>query len=136
MPPSKRKREAARRRHAEERAAQAAREKARRRQRTIGLVVVGALVITLGVSATIALGGDREQGATPPVAEETAPTTAPDSTSSRTVPEPSLAEARAWTGTIKTNRGEVEIELDGAAAPQAVANFVSLAHEDFFDDTK
>lgn len=126
MPPSKRKREAARRRHAEEMAALAAREKARRRQRTIGLVVVGALVITLGVSATIALGGDRK-GAAPPVAEETAP---------RAVPDPALAEARAWTGTIATNRGEVEIELDGAAAPQAVANFVSLAHDGFFDDTK
>ncbi len=52
------------------------------------------------------------------------------------VPDASLAEARTWTGTVTTNVGDIGIELDGAAAPQAVANFVTLAKEGYFDLTK
>jgi peptidyl-prolyl cis-trans isomerase B (cyclophilin B) len=51
------------------------------------------------------------------------------------VPDPSLAEDRAWTGAIETNQGSIGVELDGLAAPQAVANFISLAGEGFFDST-
>jgi peptidyl-prolyl cis-trans isomerase B (cyclophilin B) len=51
------------------------------------------------------------------------------------VPDPALAEDRAWTGAIETNQGSIAVEIDGAAAPQAVANFVSLAGQGFFDGT-
>ena len=54
----------------------------------------------------------------------------------RAVPDPSLAQDRTWTGDISLTQGDVGIELDGAAAPQAVANFVTLAGKGFFDKTK
>lgn len=124
MASSKREREAARRRYAKYQAKLAARERARRRQRLVALGVVAALLVTAGVSAAVAL--------RPPAAEPTPPT-APEA--SPTAPDPALAEGRSWTGTITTNRGTLEVELDGAAAPQAVANFVALAQDGFFDAT-
>jgi len=51
------------------------------------------------------------------------------------VPDPALAENRTWTATIETTVGPIVVELDGAAAPQAVANFVTLAQDGFFNDT-
>lgn len=50
-------------------------------------------------------------------------------------PDPSLAEGRTWTATFDTNQGEITVELDGAAAPQAVASFVTLAQDGFFNGT-
>jgi peptidyl-prolyl cis-trans isomerase B (cyclophilin B) len=38
--------------------------------------------------------------------------------------------------TIKTNRGDIKVTLDGAAAPCTVNSFVSLAVQGYFDDTK
>lgn len=124
-------------------ALQAARERAQRQRRTIGLVVVGALVLTLGVSATIALGGgtpDDPADVAEQVDPRSADTAAGDPAAAREqdprVPDAALAEGRTWSGALETNRGEIAFELDGAAAPQAVANFVTLAQEGFFDDTK
>ena len=106
----------------------AARERRRRRQRNIGLVVVIALVVTLGAAATFVLGqGSRS---TPPAAAITS------GAGSELVPDAALAEGRTWSGVLTTNRGEIGVELDGANAPLAVANFVSLAQDGFFDDTK
>jgi len=133
---SKREREAARRRYAKYQEAKAARERVRRRQRAIGLVVVGALVVTLGVTATVLL---NQPDTTPQsqVTPEPSPTEpAAEPTNAPLVPSPELAESRTWTGSLTTNRGEIGIELDGAAAPQAVANFVTLAADGFFDDTR
>ena len=51
-------------------------------------------------------------------------------------PDPSLAENRTWEGLIDTNLGAIAIELDGAAAPQAVANFLFLSQVGYFDNTQ
>ena len=51
------------------------------------------------------------------------------------VPSKSLAEDRTWNGTIYVNGSPLSIQLDGRAAPQAVANFVSLAQKGFYNDT-
>jgi len=48
-------------------------------------------------------------------------------------PSPDLAEDREWTGTLVIGGETVEISLDGAEAPQAVASFVTLAQDGFFD---
>ncbi|NLF04575.1 MAG: peptidylprolyl isomerase [Actinomycetales bacterium] len=136
MASSKREREAARRRYAKYQEARAARDKVRRRQRTVGLVVVGALVLTLGVTATVLLNQPETtpQSQVTPSPTPTEPAVEP--TNSELVPSPDLAENRTWTGSLTTNQGEIGIELDGAAAPQAVANFVTLAADGFFDDTQ
>lgn len=49
------------------------------------------------------------------------------------VPNPSVAEARAWTGTLSLNSVKLAISLDGAAAPQAVASFVTDVKSNHFD---
>jgi peptidyl-prolyl cis-trans isomerase B (cyclophilin B) len=49
------------------------------------------------------------------------------------VPRPSVAEARAWTGTLSLNSVKLDISLDGKAAPQAVASFVTDVKSDYFD---
>lgn len=48
------------------------------------------------------------------------------------VPDKSFAESRTWTGSMKLNDATVGFELDGKKAPQAVANFVTLAQRAYF----
>jgi peptidyl-prolyl cis-trans isomerase B (cyclophilin B) len=60
---------------------------------------------------------------------------APSSGGSNEVPSPTLAENRDWTGTIEINGQDVGVTLDGVAAPQAVASFLALGDEGFFDGT-
>jgi peptidyl-prolyl cis-trans isomerase B (cyclophilin B) len=49
------------------------------------------------------------------------------------VPDVSIAENRSWTGSMDLNGQSVGIELAGDLAPQAVANFVSLARDGYFE---
>jgi peptidyl-prolyl cis-trans isomerase B (cyclophilin B) len=53
--------------------------------------------------------------------------------------DPSVAEDRTWTVTLQACSGDTEadivLELDGQAAPQAVASFVTLAQAGYFDGT-
>ncbi|WP_341394954.1 peptidylprolyl isomerase [Arthrobacter sp. G119Y2] len=48
------------------------------------------------------------------------------------VPDKSLAEGRVFSGTLATSAGDLGVELDGSAAPQAAAVFKSLADSGFF----
>lgn len=113
------------RRHAEAQARHAAEVAERRRRRGL-FALVGILVALVAVVAVVlATGGedgDRD--------------VAGDPTTSSGVPDPALAEGRAWDVTLETSAGRLELELDGAAAPQAVANFVTLAQDGYFDDTQ
>lgn len=52
-----------------------------------------------------------------------------------TPPPPSEAEDRSWTVTMSTTVGTIVLELDGAAAPQAVASFRALSEDGFFHQT-
>ncbi|WP_243738100.1 peptidylprolyl isomerase [Cellulomonas shaoxiangyii] len=132
------KREYERRRYEKWQARQAAADARRKRQRVIAASLVGALVIGTGVVAALTL---TQDDAAPQTAETatTAPTPAPTyparTGNGGVVPDAATAEGRTWTGTITTSAGPVEVELDGAAAPQAVANFVTLAAEGYFDGT-
>ena len=126
MSPSKREREYARRRY--ERHQQhvaAARAKRTYQRKTAGATLV-VLLVVLGVVLAASLMRDAEAdadvaGATP--------------TGTFTLPDPSVAEARTWAGAITTSVGAIEVELDGVAAPQAVASVVSLARQGYFDGT-
>ncbi len=97
------------------------------------------LVLGVGITAALlATGGDDDttagSGATDaPTAAQTTP--AERVGNGGVLPDAALAEGRTWTGTISTSQGDVAVELDGAAAPQAVANFVTLAQEGYFDGT-
>lgn len=50
------------------------------------------------------------------------------------LPAPELAEARTWQGTLELNGVPLSLELEGANAPQATANFISLAQAGYFED--
>ena len=135
MSPSKRERESARRRH--ERYLQhvaAVRERQRRRRQVAGAVFAVAVALLVVAFAVTFLGDDDpvDPAAAPATEQPAAPA---EPTGTYTLPDPSFAEGRTWTGVISTDAGEIGIELDGAAAPQAVASFVSLAQQGYFDGT-
>ena len=137
MSSRKREREAARRRH--ERYLQhraVLREKQRRRRQVAGAVLAVALTVLAVAFAVAFLGDDEDVVADPGAVTATdAPGDAAAETATYTLPDPAVAEGRTWTGTIRTDVGDIGIELDGAAAPQAVASFVSLAQQGYFDGT-
>jgi peptidyl-prolyl cis-trans isomerase B (cyclophilin B) len=90
----------------------------------IGLVVV--LALATGAQLLYFSGGPGS-----PEAEAT-PTPTP-SASAAPVPSADLAGDRTWTGTLALNDIPLSIELDGAAAPQAVSSTISLVQEGFYD---
>jgi len=124
---TKREREYERRRLEKWQERQARRRAARHRRN----VVIGSIGAAAVVVVAVAVARSSGSG----VDEPTPAPTVTTPVNGDLVPDPSLAEDRAWTGTIVTSRGDLEIELDGAAAPQAVANFVTLAADGFFDGT-
>lgn len=85
------------------------------------------IAAALSVVAAVAI-----QGLFAPAAPSDQP--ADSLSNSSIVPDPALAEARTWTGTLSLNDVSLGIELDGAAAPQSTANFLSLAQNGFYKD--
>ncbi|MFM1783995.1 MAG: hypothetical protein RLZZ579_272 [Actinomycetota bacterium] len=69
----------------------------------------------------------------PTVQETSTPTESAVVENSELVPDPAIAEARVWNGSLKLNDAEISFELDGVNAPQAVANFVSLVRSGFYE---
>jgi peptidyl-prolyl cis-trans isomerase B (cyclophilin B) len=139
---SKREREYERRRLERWQERQARAKAARRRRNVIGGAIGGVVVVAAAIAIAVAA-SDRSPAASPtptPTASSSSSAQALD-LSPRTgnggkVPDKALAAGRTWTGTITTNRGDIGVELYGDKAPQAVANFVELAKEGYFDATK
>lgn len=71
--------------------------------------------------------------AEPEVVASDAPTETATPNSSD-VPDPAIAEARTWNGSMDINGSPLGLELYGDLAPQAVANFVSLAKDGYFEN--
>lgn len=122
MATSKSARDAAARKRAAREAAVARRRAAvRRRRMLLGIGLAGAVVAVM-VWVFAAVGGS------------TTPET-PSGQENPLAPAASLAQSRSWDVTMDTNVGAIEMSLDGVDAPQAVASFVSLADQGFFDAT-
>jgi peptidyl-prolyl cis-trans isomerase B (cyclophilin B) len=131
-----------------EREAREARERARRytarqqvhtgrlqRRRRDNLVAIGAVVV-IAALATVTQIFYFSAGPGMPTPEPTAsaePTTPPGANVGD-VPDPALAEGRTWTGTLQLNGLDFGIELDGAAAPQAVASFIASTQDGYYQD--
>lgn len=98
---------------------------ARRRRDNIIAVTAALLVVALAVVAQVLF---FTSGPGQPEPEPTA-SAAPETSG---VPSPELAEDRLWTGELVLNDIPLTIELDGQAAPQAVAAFVQNTREDYF----
>lgn len=90
--------------------------------------VIVLVLVTAGQAAYFAAGPGKDR-----VSASASPSSSPSST---LVPNPALAESRSWIGEIEVNGSPLQISLDGAAAPQAVANFISLAKSGFYQDLK
>jgi peptidyl-prolyl cis-trans isomerase B (cyclophilin B) len=110
--------------------------KQRRRTRD-NVIAVLALVVVLALATAAQIfyfsGGPGAE----PVATETAtpsPTPA-EGENQGDVPSADLAEDRTWTGTLTLNDIPLGIELDGAAAPQAVSSEISLIQSGFYTGT-
>jgi peptidyl-prolyl cis-trans isomerase B (cyclophilin B) len=114
--PNKREREYARRRHEQWMERQRTGKMRRRRTRIAVIAAIG----VLGIVAVFVFVSQPSKKGTAVAA---------------TPPSPALAEARAWTADLTTSAGNLGLTLDGAAAPQAVASFISLARLGFFNGT-
>jgi len=69
-----------------------------------------------------------------PIAEEETPAPMETPTGVQTFPKPSIATAPPYRAVIKTNKGDIEIQLF-ADAPEAVTSFTFLAEEGFYNGT-
>jgi peptidyl-prolyl cis-trans isomerase B (cyclophilin B) len=87
------------------------------------LVSGGAVVLALILQLAYFGFGPGKTSATPEV-----------QSNSDLVPSAALSENREWTGSMTVGGKRLEISLDGAAAPQAVANFLSLTGKSFYTD--
>ncbi|KQV24982.1 MULTISPECIES: peptidylprolyl isomerase [unclassified Microcella] len=97
----------------------------------IALVVVAA-VATIGQIVYFSAG----PGAPEPVASASpSPSSgASDEAEGAQPPSPEVSEFREWSGTMTINESiPLELTLDGMAAPQAVASFVQLTQDGFYD---
>ena len=127
MPTSKRARAYARRRQSEWEARQRRRAAAQRRRAVIAAAVIGTLVLGTAAGALVLANQPSTISSVAAADEGPAVYAAP--------PPPADAESRAWSVTLATSAGDLAIELDGAAAPQAVASFLMLARDGYYDGT-
>ena len=111
--------------------------KHRRRVRD-NVIAVIALVVVLTLATAAQLfyfsGGPGTPEAEP-TATPTPTATPPAGENQGDVPPADLAEDRTWTGTLTLNDIPLGVELDGAAAPQAVSSEISLIQSGFYDGT-
>lgn len=94
-------------------------------------------IIASAAAVLLALGGQLiyfnfGPGKSAPVTEETVATetTAP---ADALIPDPAIAEGRTWSGAMNLNDQALGLELYGDLAPQATANFISLAQSGYFE---
>lgn len=104
------------------------------------LCVLG--VVWIGVSAsgddeeTTGSGAASSSGEVGSPQDCAEPPTAPSAPSSYSAaPNPSVAEGSVWQATIRTNCGEITMDLFGDSAPQTVASFVTLAEDGYWVDS-
>lgn len=100
------------------------------------LIAAAALVIAFAgqqVYFNFGPGYVEEVATAEPTASETPNVEETTPTNSAEVPSPELAENRIWSGSMDLSGDAISFDLDGVAAPQAVANFVSLASEGYFE---
>lgn len=106
-------------------------QKVRRRSRdNLIWIVVAVLVIALAAFTQVLYFTAGPGVPLPTPVESTDPVD--EGQNAEAVPDPSLAEARSWTGELALNEVALGIELDGAAAPQAVSAFINDVQGDYY----
>lgn len=153
MSPTSREKAYARRRYEDWQRRQAQKLATRRRRRRNAFAAVGSIVgVGLVVGGVMYFTGesdsDRDPAAASPAASASAskpadpnnPCAAPAAATGNPksfskVPSASDAKGKKFTVTVETSCGPLLLALDGTKAPQAVASFVYLAKQGFFDKT-
>lgn len=145
MSPNRREREYAKRRYHKWLSKRMERMARRRRFRRIGTMVAASVaVVAIAVTVVLWLRGDDSStaAASPTESPSTAadnpcpaPTVTPPATpkSWAQPPASTLAAGKTWELTLTTSCGPVQIELDGAKAPQAVSSTLFLSRQGFYD---
>lgn len=100
----------------------------RRRRDNVIAIVAALVVVALAVVAQVAFFANG-----PGAAPEATPSASAAPDSAVEVPSPDLAENRTWTGELTLNDVALGLELDGAAAPQAVAAFVQGTRDGYYE---
>lgn len=103
----------------------------------VAIVVVGILMRDSGEDSNTAGSGSGSVSQETPAPGECSEAPAPPASpkSYPAAPDPAVAEDATWVATVTTNCGDIELELDGAKAPQTVASFLQLSEDGFYDDT-
>ena len=157
----RRERQLARERYERQQAKRAEARARKRRWQQITAVVVAVLLVIGGVVGLTALLGDDEDStvaadpspsasATPTVSESGSASPSPSASAGGCAYAPSAEEAskdvgiptfeattakQPFTATLKTNRGDIAIELAAAKAPCTTNSFRHLSTEGYFDGT-
>lgn len=99
-------------------------------------VVGGAVVVVAGaVLVAVLLNGRGDEPVDVVAAAADCPSAATEERATYSLPDASAAQGRTWEVVLDTCVGEIGLELDGAAAPHAVASFLTLADGGYFDGT-
>ncbi|AWB90604.1 peptidylprolyl isomerase [Salinibacterium hongtaonis] len=106
----------------------------RRKRDNVIAVIAGAVVVAIAVAAQVAFFSFGPGASSPDAAPSPSPSSsAPvEGKNVGDVPSPDLAEGRTWTGQLTLNDVALDIELDGAAAPQAVSAFIQGTEDGYF----
>ncbi|MDG2496924.1 MAG: peptidylprolyl isomerase [Aquiluna sp.] len=114
--------------------------RAKKDNKTFVLIAAAALVVALaGQLAYFSFGpGQQQEIATedndPATEVEPADSDETPISGEQLVPDVSVSEDRVWSGSMNLNASELTFDLFGDIAPQAVANFVTLAQANYFED--
>lgn len=98
------------------------------------IIALSAVVVVITL-ATIVQITYFTTGPGTPVPEASATAEADGNQNVGDIASPDLAEGRTWTGSLTLNDVELGIELDGAAAPQAVSAFIQQVQSQYFVGT-
>jgi serine/threonine protein kinase/cyclophilin family peptidyl-prolyl cis-trans isomerase len=99
-------------------------------------VVGGAVVVAAGaVLVAVLLNGRGDEPVDVVAAAADCPQASTEERATYSLPDASAAQGRTWEVVLDTCVGEIGLELDGAAAPHAVASFLTLADGGYFDGT-
>lgn len=109
---------------------------ARRKRDNVVGILTG--ILAFGVAVLLQVGYLAGPGkAAASAASPATPASSPHSTSTNSpttnVPPATIAAGRHWTGTLSLNGISASVDLDGAAAPQAVSSTISLAQKGFYN---
>jgi peptidyl-prolyl cis-trans isomerase B (cyclophilin B) len=104
-----------------------------RRMRLTAIIMTVVLVLAVaGVLGALLANDPPPEAATTTAAGCELPPTALGTGAELSLPDKGVAEGRTYVATVTTNCGDIELTLDGAKAPQAVASFLELAKQSYW----